>query len=61
MSTPEEEKLALDFVEFLVSIGPKLFALFKSGGRDVVIEALDATLIAAREKTDADLRAKHRP
>jgi hypothetical protein len=54
------EQLALDFFEFLASIGPKLFELFKAGGRDAVLTALDASLVAIREKTDADLRAKHR-
>lgn len=47
------------FLEFLAEIGPRLFDLFKAGGRDAVLEALDATLVAIRQKTDDDLRKKH--
>ena len=47
------------FLEFLASIAPKLIDLFKAGGRDAVLEALDATLVAVRQKTDDDLKRKH--
>jgi hypothetical protein len=60
--TPEQIalKLAMDFIEALLRAGPKLFELFRHvGGRDGFLVAIDATLVTARAKTDADLDAKH--
>ena len=48
-----------DFVSLMVEVIPRLFALFKSGGRDAVLVALDAALETARAAHDAELRKKH--
>lgn len=45
--------------EVIVAAIPKIIELFKHGGRDAVLTALDAGLAGARAKTDADLEAKH--
>ncbi len=49
-----------DFVELLIAVAPKLYALFKTlGGRDGFLVALDAALETARAGHDAELRRKH--
>ena len=53
-----EEEILADFIGFLAAVAPKLYDIFKQHGRDAVLEALDATIVAMREKTDADLRNK---
>lgn len=54
------EKILVEFGLLLASAIPKLIELFKHGGRDGVLVALDAALVAARAKNDADLATKHR-
>ena len=51
--------LAQEFGAVLEAALPKLFELFQHTGRDAFLTTLDATLAAARQKTDADLTAKH--
>jgi hypothetical protein len=54
-------QIALEFAQAVVAAMPALFRLFQQlGSRDAFLAALDAALIAARAKTDADLEAKHR-
>jgi hypothetical protein len=49
-----------DFVQLLIAVAPKLFALFKTlGGRDAFMVALDAALETARAAHDQELRKKH--
>lgn len=50
---------AQEFATVLEAALPKLFDLFKHVGRDGFLTTVDATLAAARAKTDADLQAKH--
>jgi hypothetical protein len=48
-----------DLAGVLVEALPKLVELFKHGGKDAVLTALDGALVVARAKTDEDLAAKH--
>lgn len=51
-----------DVVNTAVSVIRGVISLAEAlGQRDAVLAALDATLAAARAKTDADLDRKHRP
>jgi hypothetical protein len=46
--------IAVSAIRGVISLAEQL------GQRDAVLAALDATLAAARQRTDADLAAKHR-
>lgn len=53
------EKILIEFGIALAAALPKLIELFRTGGRDGVLVALDAALVTVRAKNDADLAAKH--
>jgi hypothetical protein len=54
MTPAEIVTFAVNAIQGIISLASAL------GQRDAVLEALDATLAAARGKTDRDLEAKHR-
>lgn len=53
MTESEIIRAAITGIETIISLATSL------GARDGVLSALDATLAAARARTDADLKAKH--
>ena len=53
MTPAEIVQIAVTGVQAILSLAESL------GQRDAVLSALDATLAAARQRTDADLQRKH--
>lgn len=54
MNAGDIVRVAVEAIQAVISLASAL------GQRDAVLAALDATLAAARQRTDADLAAKHR-
>lgn len=54
MKPDEIVRIAITGIQTIISLAEGL------GQRDAVLAALDATLAAARARTDADLARKHR-
>jgi len=51
----------LEIVRFVAQILETIWSLAdKFGHRDAVLQALDSSLAAVRQRTDADLRKKHK-
>lgn len=53
MHPTEVVRIAVEAIRAIISLAEGL------GQRDAVLSALDATLAAARQRTDADLARKH--
>lgn len=53
MSAEDVIRCAIEAIRAIISLAEGL------GHRDAVLDALDASLAAARQRTDADLRRKH--